>query len=222
MRYFRFKKFLALAALTTSFGCVAAMAQTRPYSGIGTPATPEDPGPRAWTSGPSGRDLPPGKGTAKQGATIYMVKCSMCHGRDGQGVKWDPGKFSVIAGPRLAGGNTTPHFQASSDVPPPPGQITTLAYYAPWATVIFNTIATEMPMFNAGTLKPDEVYSLTAWVLLKNGLVKEDDVMDRETLPKVQMPNRNGFPPEAKWDELFMDMNKRGCYKTFGVCRDHY
>jgi hypothetical protein len=74
-------------------------------------------------------------------------------------------------------------------------------------------------MFNPGTLKADEVYGITALVLFKNGLIKEDDVMDRETLPKVQMPNRNAFPAS---DEIYMDMKKRGCWKTFGDCRDQY
>jgi S-disulfanyl-L-cysteine oxidoreductase SoxD len=81
--------------------------------------------------------------------------------------------------------------------------------------VIFDTIAVEMPMFNAGTLKPDQVYALTAFVLFKNGLIKEDDVMNRETLSELQMPNRKSFPST---DDVYMDMKKRGCYKTYGVC----
>jgi len=52
---------------------------------------------------------------------------------------------------------------------------------------------------------------------LENGLIQEDEVMDRETLPKVQMPNRNAFPAS---DEIYMDMWKRGCIETYGECRD--
>ena len=85
MRYIPFKQFVAVMALAAGFGCVAALAQTSPYSGMGTTPTPEDLGALAWTAGPSGKDLPPGKGTAKQGALIYMVKCAMCHGRDAEG-----------------------------------------------------------------------------------------------------------------------------------------
>jgi mono/diheme cytochrome c family protein len=209
MRYGQFKQLAAVMALA-AMCCLTAAAQSR-FSGVGTPATADDEGPRAWTSGRSGSDLPPGKGSAKDGARIYLVKCSMCHGQNGEGVKWKPMAFSPIHAPRLFGGNSTPHFNRKPD------QVTTLAYYAPWATVIFNTIATEMPEFNAGSLKPDEVYALTALILFKNNIVKEDDVMDRETLPKVQMPNRNSFPAS---DEIYMDMAKRGCIKTFGECRD--
>lgn len=96
-----------------------------------------------------------------------------------------------------------------------PGQIVTLAYAAPMPTVLFNTIAVEMPMFRPGTLNPNQVYALTAFILFKNGIIKEEEAMNQETLPKVQMPNRNSFPAS---DDVYMDMKKRGCYKTYGVC----
>jgi cytochrome c len=94
----------------------------------------------------------------------------------------------------------------------PPGRITTMAYFVPWSTAIFNTIAVEMPFFRPGTLKPDEVYSLTAFVLFKNGLIKEDEVMDRETLPNVKMPNLKGFIPDASNTDEILDLKKRGAY----------
>ena len=211
MRFIPSKRFVAVMALSASVGSVAALAQTSRYSGIGTPPTDEDRGNLAWTSGPSGKDLPPGKGTAKQGTSIYMNKCVMCHGKDAEGVRWSPGSFSPIAGVRLGGGNTTPRFTLA------PGQITTMAYAVPWATPIFNAIAVEMPFLRPGTLTADEVYALTAFVLFKNGIVKEDEVMDSQTLPKIQMPNHNSFPAS---DEIYMDMKKRGCIQTYGICRD--
>ena len=45
------------------------------------------------------------------------------------------------------------------------------------------------------TLKPQEVYALTALVLYWNALIKETDVMDANSLPKIRMPNRDGFVP---------------------------
>ena len=39
----------------------------------------------------------------------------------------------------------------------------------------------------------DEVYALTAFVLALNKLIGENDTMNAETLPKVKMPNRDGF-----------------------------
>jgi mono/diheme cytochrome c family protein len=214
MQYIPFRQLVALMALSVGVNCVAALAQTSPFIGFGKSPTQEDMGNVAWTSGASGHDLPPGQGTAKQGAPIFMAKCSMCHGRDGEGVKPTAGAFSPLSGRRLAGGNSTPHYNPPG-TPPSPNQITTMAYTIPWATPIFNTIAVEMPFFNTGTLKADEVYALTAWVLFKNGLIKEDEVMDRNTLPKVQMPNRNAFPAS---DDVYLDMKKRGCIQTAGVC----
>ena len=218
MQYFRFKHLAAVIALSAGVGCVAALAQTTTFTGLGRPATQEDIGTLGRASGPSGKDLPPGKGSAKQGAPIYMVKCAMCHGRDGEGVRAPNASFSPLEGLRLSGGNAVPAW----DPPPNPDgkpRVTTLAWYTPWVTSIWNTIAVEMPFFRAGTLTNDEVYSLTAFVLFKNSLVKEDDVMDRETLPKVKMPNHRGmFVPNEDTPDEILDMQKRGCFRTYGVC----
>ena len=179
------------------------------YSGLGSTPTTQEMGNLVLAAGFSGKDLPAGSGSAKQGAAIFEARCAMCHGENLEGVPWDPGAFSPLHGPRLGGGNATPTYDRS------PGKITDLAYTAPSPMVIFDTIAVEMPMFRAGTLKPDEVYSLTAFILFKNGLIREDQVMSREALSEVQMPNRKSFPAS---DDVYMDMKKRGCYKTYGVC----
>ena len=213
MRYIRFKLFMTVMALAASAGWgVTAMAQKASrYSGVGTTATQENIGNLAWASGPSGKDLPPGKGTAKDAMPVYYAKCAMCHGANLEGVHWAPGAFSPFAGPRLGGGNGVPVFKR------PAGLVVTLSYQVPWAAVIFNTVAVEMPDYNPGTLTADEAYSITALILFKNGIIKEDDVLDRETLPNVQMPNRKAYPTS---DEIYMDMKKRGCYQKFGICRD--
>ena len=196
--------------LSASVGCVAALAQN-PFS-VGTPATPADIGDYGFTSGPTGKGLPPGKGTAKEGAAVYMVKCSMCHGQNLEGVSKGPGDFSPIMGRPLAGANSVPHFKMEA------GQKTNYFWTMGSATAVFNVISVEMPFYRPGTLSADEVYKLTAFLLAKNNIIKEDEVMDRETLPKVKMPNRDRAPGVN--DEIYMDMNKRGCYKTYGECRD--
>ena len=213
MRYSQSEKIVAVLVFVATAACLTTQAQKQtpasPYSGMGSAPTREDMGNLAWTAGPSGRDLPPVSGTSKEGMEIFLGKCSKCHGINAEGVHWRPGAFSPIHGPRLGGGNIAPVFNR------PPGRVTTIAYAAPWPQVIFNTIAVEMPMFQPGTLTADQVYAITAFLLFKNGLLKEDDVMNRETLPKVQMPDRNSIPAS---DDVYMDMNKRGCYKTHGVC----
>ena len=50
------------------------------------------------------------------------------------------------------------------------------------------------------SLNPDEVYALTAFLLFRIGIIQEGDVMDAGSLPKIQMPNRNGFVfPDPVW-----------------------
>ena len=106
MRYLRFRHFVSVMALSASVGCAAALAQTAPLSSVGTAATPEDIGSYGWTSGPSGKGLPPGKGTAKEGAVVYMVKCAMCHGQNLEGVRATPGAFAPLMGRPLKGAKT--------------------------------------------------------------------------------------------------------------------
>ena len=50
-----------------------------------------------------------------------------------------------------------------------------------------------MPWTQPKTLTDNEVYALTAYILALNNIIREDDVMNAETLPKVKMPNRDGF-----------------------------
>jgi cytochrome c len=74
-----------------------------------------------------------------------------------------------------------------------------MALHSPFATTIWDFINRGMPLLQEETLKPDEVYSLVAFLLYKNGVIQEDEVMDAQSLPKVKMPNRDGFTaPEWK------------------------
>ena len=75
-----------------------------------------------------------------------------------------------------------------------------MAVHAPFATVIRDYINRGMPLGREGTLKPDEVYALTDFLLFKNDVIKEDELLDAQSLPKIQMPNRDGsaMPPEWK------------------------
>ena len=133
--------------------------------------------------GPAGRELPPGSGTAKEGAEIFVEKCAVCHGPAGEG--------SNMA-PRLVGGKGT------LTTPQP---VLTIGSYWAFATTGFDFINKGMPRGQEG--------SLTAFLLYKNEIVKETDVLDAKTLVAVKMPNRNGFIPQ-QLDEIH-DIKKRGC-----------
>lgn len=126
---------------------------------------------------PDGSGLPAGRGTAKQGATVYAEKCQACHGEKG------------VKGPstQLVGGIGT--IGKGDEVKP----IKTVGSYWPYATSVFAYIRRAMPYFETKSLTPNELYAVTAYILQLNGIVGENDVMDKTTLPKVQMPNKDGF-----------------------------
>jgi len=189
---------LLMAALLLA-GTGAALAQTPDYSHVGrTPSKDEI---QAWaiSVGPDGKGLPPGSGTAKQGAAIFATKCAYCHGASAQG----GGIGTRLAGDKAAQESlTTMH------------PVRTVGSYWPYATTIWDYINRAMPRNQAGSLKPDEVYSLTAFILFRSSIIQENDVMDASSLPKVQMPNRNGFVP-PRFEDI-PDEHKRGCRE--GVC----
>jgi S-disulfanyl-L-cysteine oxidoreductase SoxD len=191
---------LAIAVMVVSAGiaCINAAAQSPDtYSNVGTTPTPQEL--KAWdiAVGPDGQGLPPGSGTAKEGAQIYAAKCAGCHGKNLEGVMaTDPNPV----GPVLIGGIGTLKN---------PQPVRTLASYWPFATTLWDYINRSMPRGRKDFLPSSEVYAVTAFLLFKNGIIKESDVMDAKSLPKVVMPNRNGFLP-ARFEDI-PDLQKRGC-----------
>jgi S-disulfanyl-L-cysteine oxidoreductase SoxD len=171
-----------------------AWAQSPTY-GVGrTPSADEI---RAWdiSIGPEGKELPPGKGTAKEGEQLFRSKgCAGCHGATGTGAK---APALVKGGPPAVPGQTPPAGMEGMHMAPDTG---IMALRSPYSVTIWDYISRGMPLNREGTLKPDEVYAITAFLLAKNGVIQEDEVMDQQSLPKVKMPNRDGFtlPPEWK------------------------
>lgn len=169
-----------LAAGVASLCLTVARAQAGPNLGAEVSAADAT----AWDISiqPDGTGLPPGKGRPADGAKIYATKCIACHGADGAGQPND----------RLVGGQgTLTQFV----------QVRTLGSYWPYATTVFDYIRRAMPFQAPESLTNGEVYALTAFLLAKNGIIRERDEMNARTLPKVRMPNRDGFilayPPPA-------------------------
>jgi cytochrome c len=157
----------------------AAWAQS-PTFGLGKTPTAEEI--RAWdiAISPDGKELPPGRGNAKEGAPLYAQKCAACHGATGSGgrapqlIKTDPPATGFCLTPCIRGANI-------------------MAIHSPYATTIWDYINRGMPFGKEGTLKADEVYAITAYLLFKNGVIPEDQVLDAQSLPQVKMPNKNGY-----------------------------
>jgi cytochrome c len=133
---------------------------------------------------PSGEGLPPGSGTAKAGAAVFASACTACHGDKLQG---NPAKG--IGGDRLLGGRGS----LASKTP-----VKTVESYWPYATTLFDYIKRAMPFNAPGSLQDDEVYALVAYILSEAKIVKPTETMDAKTLPKVEMPNRDGFVPDPR------------------------
>ena len=187
MRCF-YKLLVFLAAMAAG---TAAWAQTPNYKNVGRIPTPDEIRALDTAVGPAGKELPPGSGTAKEGAGIFADKCAVCHGPAGEG--------SQMA-PRLVGGKGTLKT---------PQPVLTVGSYWAFATTIFDFINKAMPRGQEGSLKPDQVYALTAFLLYKNEIIKETDIIDARTLLAIKMPNRDGFiPPQL---EDIHDIKKRGC-----------
>jgi cytochrome c len=110
--------------------------------------------------GPAGEELPPGQGTARQGAAIYNRECVMCHGPNGEN-----GRYNELKG----------HLRT-------------------YPTTTWDFINRSMPRslenvgFQSKKLEPDAVYALTAYILFINGVIGEDVVMDKDSLPGVTIP----------------------------------
>jgi S-disulfanyl-L-cysteine oxidoreductase SoxD len=129
---------------------------------------------------PDGAGLPSGGGKAADGVPMYAEKCAQCHGEGGRG-----GVAGVTAAPLVGGGPITDISAAMK----------TIANFWPYATTVFDYTRRAMPWQQPMTLANDEVYALTAYILALNKLIGENDVMNAQTLPKVRMPNRDGFIP---------------------------
>ena len=170
-----------LAAAAVVVGCAqmppaTSAKQSRPDVAFGQPIAEADIAP--WNVDirtPDGLGLPPGRGTVAEGKKLYDAQCTACHGADAKG--------GPVYGTMVGGIGS---FKTDTRV------LTPGSMY-PYAPILFDYIRRAMPMNKPMTLSPNEVYALSAYLLNLNGLVPADAVMDQSSLPKVQMPNRNGF-----------------------------
>jgi cytochrome c len=149
--------------------------------GLGTPVTDDDIA--AWDIdiGPSGFGLPAGRGTVPEGKKIYLAKCAVCHGVNG-----DEGPADKLTGGVTSIGGANP--------------VKTVGSFWPYSSTLFDYVRRAMPFDKPQSLTNNEVYSVTAYVLYMNGIVNEKAEMNRYTLWRVNMPNAYGFGPDPRPD----------------------
>jgi cytochrome c len=170
---------LILSAAVILVVATPALAADEPH--FGKPISPQDLA--AWdiSIGPDGAGLPPGKGTVAQGEAVYAAKCQACHGEKGEGRPND----------RLVGGAGT--------IAPDKAPVKTVGSYWPYPTTLFDYVRRAMPWDRPKSLNDDEVYAVAAYILNLNGIIGPDEVLDAQSLPKVKMPNREGFTLFPRW-----------------------
>jgi cytochrome c len=174
---------LSLKSITAMAVIAASVADSVMSKEPGRPATPAEI--KLWDIDvrADGKGLPAGRGTVAQGKLVFQQNCAACHGSDGTGGIYD----------RLAGGQGT----LSGNDP-----VKTVGSYWPYATTLFDYIHRAMPYQAPGSLSVDDTYAVAAYILRLNGILADDAMLDQDSLPKVKMPNRDGFIPEPEFRNI--------------------
>ena len=159
---------------------VALAAQSSKY-GVGRAPTGDELRNLAIAIAPDGTGLPEGSGTPAAGREVFAASCARCHGEKAEGG----------VGPPLVGGQGT----LATARP-----LKTVGSFWPYATTVWDYVNRAMPFDQPGLLKPPQVYAVVAYILNLNGIIDENQVMDAKSLPKVKMPNRDGFVPDPRPD----------------------
>jgi len=174
---------LAAAVIGFVLAPLGTFAQDETHFGFGTPAAPSDLA-KFVSIQADGRGLPAGSGDAAKGKEVYASTCAACHGDKLQG---NPAKG--IGGDKLLGGRGT----LASKAP-----VKTIESYWPYATTLFDYVKRAMPFNAPGSVSDDDVYSVVAYILSEAKIIKPGETMNASTLPKVMMPNRDGFEPDPR------------------------
>ena len=168
------QKRLILILVLIAIGINFLFARSENTPGLGQEVTPEEVAAQDISIFPDGEGLPEGEGSVHEGEKIYQAECMVCHGKNGSGHTAD----------QLAGAE----MSLISEYPEK-----TIGSYWPYATTLFDFIRRSKPMNAPGSLTNNKVYALTAYLLYLNDLIGKDEKMTALTLPKVEMPNQDGF-----------------------------
>lgn len=167
-------KRLILVTALIAVGINPLFAESRKGPGLGKAVSPEEIAKWDISVFPDGEGLPEGEGTVAEGEGIYQQQCLACHGENGLGATADQ-----LAGAQMG---------LTSEYPEQ-----TIGSYWPYATTVFDVIRRSMPMTKPGSLTNEQTYAVTAYLLYLNDLIAKDEIMNATSLPKVKMPNEEGF-----------------------------
>ena len=187
MRSPDFKRSLAVAGLAAILSSAAwAEFPERPEAAtFGQPITEEDL--VLWDIDihtPSGDGLPEGEGTVAMGEEVYEAQCAHCHGEGAEG--------GAMYGTMVGG---------ISSMTERPRVLTPGSMY-PYAPILFDYTRRAMPLDHPQSMTADEVYAVSAYIYYLNDLIDEDFVMNAETMPTIEMPNRDAFIEDDRPDVI--------------------
>lgn len=128
-----------------------------------------------------GAGLSGGHGNAVEGKEIFERRCAKCHGQKGEGAD----DAALVGGIGSLG---------------KPKELRTVGSFWPHAPGVWDYVNRAMPFKEPGSMTADQVYAVVAFILNLNGLVEVQDEMNAKTLPKVKMPNRDGFVKDPRPD----------------------
>ncbi len=167
------KRIASVAALSL-VAAIPFLANSQETVRLGTPVSQDQLADFDLISEPNGNGFPAGSGTARQGKAVYDANCAACHAANGEGIS---GATVIVGGDMQSEG--TP--------------LRTVGSYWPYASTVFDFVRRAMPADRPKSLSDEEVYQVVAYVLFMNGIISEDQVLNADTLPQIEMPNADGF-----------------------------
>lgn len=167
------KKLLSITVIVSA-AALPFLASSQETVRLGTPISEDQLAEFDLVAEPNGNGFPAGSGTARQGKAVYDANCAACHAENGEGIS---GNTVIVGG------------DMQSEGPP----LRTVGSYWPYASTVFDFVRRAMPADRPKSLSDEEVYQVVAYVLYLNGIVGEDQVLNAETLPQIEMPNVDGF-----------------------------
>jgi S-disulfanyl-L-cysteine oxidoreductase SoxD len=166
---------------------LAAKAQSK-FDGIGRTATPAEI--KAWDIDvrPDFKGLPKGQGSVAQGEKLWEAQCASCHGSFGESNE----VFTPLAGYTNAKDVQTGKV-ASLQLDGAAPTRTTMMKVSQLST-LWDYINRAMPWTAPKSLRPDEVYALTAYLLNLGEVVPADFTLSDKNMADTQkrLPNRAG------------------------------
>lgn len=187
---------LTAAALLLAAVSLPVFAQGSKIEGVGRTATANEVA--AWDIDvrPDFKGLPKGAGSVTQGEKIWGEKCASCHGEFAE----SNSVFAPLAGFTTKKDSEAGRVAALNADSTAPSRTTMMK--VSHLSTLWDYINRAMPWTAPKSLKPDEVYALTAYMLNLGNVVPESFVLSDKNMVETQnkLPNRNGMMTKhAMW-----------------------